>query len=609
MAEVLPGERQQPLPRLEGRHLEAAGDEGAGELAAPASDFEDPIAGPKVSDLARSIDELVRIRRPVAVVLSRHLVERAPIAAGGRRFSHAPNLKNVSDGVVVRFRPLSDMRQTISDDRGSALPLTRREAVRGALALAALGSAAVDRSVAVAAAASRTQVHRRGADVPGPERGRVAIIGAGAGGVAAAYFLSDTCGVDLFEARPKIGGHCDSRTIDVQGQSMIVDIGAQFFHPHTHPIYVTLLEQVGLYDPADPDGAETLQAPGSLCIFPAGGGPAAFSSLHPFATPVRAIEFVGYTELARQAVLSNMSWDTTIDDWIGGLPLSETFKDEIVDPWITALIGCSRADAGQVSARSILQTFALAFPANVLRGASTYNSRIGLQGNLERLLDLSPGVRLQLSTPVQSLALESDGWFVQTPTGQQGPYGCVVLNAPPHAGRLLLPASSTFAALAAILGEYEYFDSRILIHTDPAYVSADPSDWAAYNAEVDGLDCEGSVWYGALDPKLPSGATVDVFKSWAERRPNEPTQILAGRRYQHPLITQSMIQAARSLEPLQGGNGLYFSGVYTNGFDSQESAVYSAMKVAESLAPGSRTLLSLKALLAARGLAGISYEL
>ena len=74
-------------------------------------------------------------------------------------------------------------------------------------------------------------------------------------------------------------------------------------------------------------------------------------------------------------------------------------------------------------------------------------------------------------------------------------------------------------------------------------------------------------------------------------------------------MSRSALQAARALRPLQGRDGLYFSGQYTTGFDSQESAVYSAMKVAESLAPRSQTLTSLKTRLAARGLSGISYDL
>ena len=482
----------------------------------------------------------------------------------------------------------------MSDRSGSSSPLTRREIVKGAVALATLGGSSVlaGRDVAVAAG-----------------RDRVAIIGAGAGGVAAAYFLSGTHAVDLFEARSKIGGHCDSRVVDYRGRRITVDLGAQFFHPHTHPIYVTLLEQLGLYDPADPNGRETLEASGSLCIFPTAGGPPTFSSSHPLATLPRSLEFAGYTQLARRAVLSNMSWETTVEAWVHSLPVSQSFKNDVVYPWTTALIGSSRADALRASARSILQTFALTFPANIVNGATTYNSRIGLEGNLQRLLDRSPSVRVRLGASTLALTPRRAGWFVRTRTGECGPYRFVVLNAPPHAARKLLPAIPAFARARALLVDYEYFDSRLLIHTDPTYMQRDRSNWAAYNAGVDGRQCEGSVWLGALDHKLPSGATIDVFKSWAERRRHDPKHILLERRFQHPVISRKAIRAARDLRPLQGQHGLYFSGQYTTGFDSQESAIYSAMKVAESLAPHSHTLTSLKRLLAARGRAGISYDL
>jgi predicted NAD/FAD-binding protein len=304
-----------------------------------------------------------------------------------------------------------------------------------------------------------------------------------------------------------------------------------------------------------------------------------------------------------------MPWKTTVDAWIRSLPVRRSFKHEVLYPWITATIGSSRADALQASARSILQTFALAFPADILQGATTYTSKIGLQGNLQRLLDRSPTARVHVNTPTQALALKRAGWFLRTPAGRRGPYRFVVLNAPPRAGRKLLRPLHAFADITALLDEYEYFDSRLLIHTDAAYVHNDRSNWAAYNAGVDGRECEGSVWLGGLHERLPSGGTVDVFKSWASRRCADPTQILLRRRFKHPLISRSTIKAARALRSMQGRRGLYFSGHYTTGMDLQESAVYSAMKVAESLDPGSQTLASLKARLATRGRAGISYDL
>ena len=484
-------------------------------------------------------------------------------------------------------------------ERRSKLPLantsiTRRHALKGAVGLATLG--------AFPANATGNGGQRS-------ERERVAIIGAGAGGVAAAYFLAGTFDVDLFEARSRIGGHCDSRVIKHRGRRITVDLGAQFFHPDTHPIYVTLLEELGVYDPAHPDSDATLEVPGSLCIFRTTGGAPIFSSSRPLATPRRAIEFAEFTQLARQAVLSDMSWEITVGAWIRSLPLERSFKRDVLYPWITATIGCSRADAQRASARSILQTFALAFPANLLEGATTYNSKIGLQGNLQRLLDRSPTAQVHVSTPTRALSRKRAGWFLQTPAGRRGPYRFVVLNAPPRAGRKLLRPLPAFADISALLDEYRYFNSRLLVHTDAAYVQRDRRNWGAYNAGVDGLECEGSAWLGALQEKSASGATVHVFKSWAQRRRVDPKHILLERRFKHPLISRSTIKAARALRPLQGRRGLYFSGSYTTGTDLQETAVYSAMQVAEALAPGSRTLASLKARLTAGGRAGISYDL
>jgi predicted NAD/FAD-binding protein len=81
------------------------------------------------------------------------------------------------------------------------------------------------------------------------------------------------------------------------------------------------------------------------------------------------------------------------------------------------------------------------------------------------------------------------------------------------------------------------------------------------------------------------------------------------RRFKHPLITRPAIEAARALAPLQGRGGLYFSGQYTTGMDLQESAVWSAMQVAQALAPHSRTLRALQARLALTGRAGVAYDL
>ncbi len=481
----------------------------------------------------------------------------------------------------------------------SPIHVSRRDAIRGGAGLGAAGL------LGCGSAGGERQLRATSA-VGTP---RVAILGAGAGGIAAAYFLAGDCDVTIFESREKIGGHADTTTITYQGQSYAVDVGAQFFTPATHPIYVTLLEELGLYNAANPGtNDQTIVAPGSLDVFPYGGIFNAFSSTMPYLTPLSAVDFAIYTQQARNAILGNISWDTTVSAWIASLPLTDGFKQSILFPWIAALIGTTHANAAVSSVRSILQTFALAFPANLLQGATTCNSKIGLQGNLQTMLSSSPIASLQLNSPVQSLSFANGAWTVTTPAGSFGPFDAIVVNIPPHTSAGLLQPLSWAADIVSFLQGYEYFSSRLVIHSDPAYVYWDRDFWAAYNAETTGLECEGSVWLGAFQPKLPNGGTVDVFKSWVNQREVQPRNILAERTFLHPLITPSVIQATRSLNGVQGRNGLYFSGQHTTGMDLQEAAVFSAMQVADALAPSSATLASLRARLQANGLTGISYD-
>jgi uncharacterized protein len=446
---------------------------------------------------------------------------------------------------------------------------------------------------------------------------RVAIIGGGAGGLATAYFLSGVCEVSLFESRSKVGGHCDSQTVQYGGQPVTVDLGAQFFSPATHPIYVTLLEELGLFKPDAPNDDEVLEAPGSVTVFPMTGGYPfgtgwpRFCSTQPLLTPIRAIEFAIYAQEARQAILGNMSWETRLDDWINGLSVSSDFKQKLLFPWISALIGTTRANAVRSSARSILQTFALSFPANLLEGATTCNSKIGLGGNLDRLLARATGTATETSVAVNGLDYSAGLWTVQTASGARGPFDAVVINAPPHASKGMLSGLGWAGDLVDLLNRYEFFDAKISIHTDPAYIHRDKNFRTVYNGGIaaDNVECEGSVWLGGIHPKLPNGSTLDIYKSWTQMRAKQPTNLLLERKFRHPHITPDSIRAARALGPLQGRNGLYFAGQHTTGFDLQEAAVWSAMQVAKALAPSSPNLAALNARLTARGRTGISYAL
>lgn len=441
---------------------------------------------------------------------------------------------------------------------------------------------------------------------------RVAVLGAGAGGVCAAYFLDDAYDVDVFEARDRVGGHCHSVPVEVGSgptrREVRADLGAAFFHPDTHPMYVAMLEELGLRTPQTPERDPLIEAKGSLAVFDTQGQARSFVSHEPIRSPIRSLNFAFYTQSARNVIEDNKSYEISIADWVDSLYLTRDFKENLLLPWLTALIGTNREKAMRASARAILQTFALSFPDNFLKSASTFNSKVGLDGHLLRMMEDLGRTTVRTNHPVEGLQRGADGrWSVLTSKGRFGPYDHVVINAQPQFSKHWF-RDAWAQDLRAILDRYEYFDARIVIHRDPVYMLENRKQWCVYNAGINGQECEGSVWVGGIHEPVGGDDRLSLFKSWSLRREKQPQEIVAERTFNHPLITPDAVRAARELANWQGVQGIWFSGQHTTGMDLQEAALYSAMRVAKSLNPDGARLARFETRLRAQGKDDLRYD-
>ena len=68
-------------------------------------------------------------------------------------------------------------------------------------------------------------------------------------GVSLAWLLDGAYDVILLEARDSIGGNVRSVEVELDGRRFVIDMGAQYFHPGSYPLYTALLEHLGLHDP------------------------------------------------------------------------------------------------------------------------------------------------------------------------------------------------------------------------------------------------------------------------------------------------------------------------------------------------------------------------
>ena len=433
---------------------------------------------------------------------------------------------------------------------------------------------------------------------------RLAIVGGGMGGVATAWFCDGEWSVSLFEAKEKLGGNCDSET--VSRRDLVVDLGAQFFHPGTHPTYIALLELLEMEGAVTAGRAKNrFQWPGELCVLPLDGGDPYFSSTHVIRTPLHALDFVVYCQAARKMAYSG-SYDVTIGDWVDELKVSQRFKSQILLPWLTASEGHPLEDTKRSSARAILKLFAPSHPRNPLKKATTWGCRRGFQGNLAAMAKQCRDLVVQTKDPVLRVEKAENSWFVHTSRARSGPFDAVVVNAPPWESKKLLGRMTWAEDLVNLLDRFEHRSHRLTIHTDPTYMHKDRRYWGLANVGIEaenrnvrpgerGESSELSIWMGAgaaFDASNDKAA--DVFKSWTTYRTREPKEILFERTFQHSVKTPKMMEASRQLSSWQGKEGLWFAGHFTSGIDLQESALRSAMDIGASLSPASPRLAALR---------------
>ena len=138
------------------------------------------------------------------------------------------------------------------------------------------------------------------------------------------------------------------------------------------------------------------------------------------------------------------------------------------------------------------------------------------------------------------------------------------------------------------LGGIEFHHASLALHTDPIYAPANPLLWSFLNCRPHGAGfCESSMWLAGVVTGCPPATAAKLWKSWTTHRLQQPAQVLHQADFMHMLPTPASIRAQIYTRLLQGRTGLWFAGGYLFPYDAQETALLSAIEVANGLNGGS----------------------
>jgi predicted NAD/FAD-binding protein len=421
---------------------------------------------------------------------------------------------------------------------------------------------------------------------------KIAIIGSGISGLAAAHRLQPHAHVTLFEAGDYFGGH--THTVDItlptnRGlQTWGVDTGFLVFNERTYPQLIALLAELKVAT-APSDMSFSVQVPGAQGQPPLEWSGNSLATVFAQKRNLISPRFLGmltdllrFNRICTQLALQGKDHEMTerLQSFLDRHGFGQAFRDWYFLPMLGCIWSCPTDQMLQFPVATMIR-----FCHN--HGLLQVNDRPQwhtVVGGARHYVDhiVSGLTDARLNTPVRSVDRDAAGVTLHTDHGHER-FDHVVMAA--HSDQSLAMLRQPTLAEAEVLSAIRYQPNRAVLHTDTSVLPQRRAAWAAWNYEraADTHQESSRVCLHYLLNKLqPLPFQQPVVESLNPVRPIDPQKILAEFEYSHPVFDLAAIQAQQRVPALQGVRHTWFCGAWT-GYGFHEDGLKSGLAVADAL--------------------------
>lgn len=421
---------------------------------------------------------------------------------------------------------------------------------------------------------------------------RIAVIGGGISGLAAAWGLSSHHQVTLYEADTRLGGHARTLMAGRRGDQA-VDTGFIVFN------YVNYPHLTGLFRDLDvpvrkSDMSFGVSLGDGALEYALRSGNALFGQRRNIANPafwgmVRDIMRFNARAFAAAAGKPDLS----IADLLETLGTGRHFRDHYLFPICSAIWSTPRAGIGQFPAETLIR-FMRNHGLMQARGRHGWWTVEG--GSIEYIRRLTAalekrGAVLHRRAPVASVTRGPMGISLRAQGGVEETYDQVIFACHPDQSLAILtdPRPEESAALNAI----RFQDNRAVLHADPVVMPKRRRCWSSWvyregaGPITAGPLAAGNTGVGvtywmnrlqSIDPADP------LFVSLNPTAEIDPKRVYDEYVFRHPVFDHAALRAQAQIASMQGRDGTWFAGAWLrHGF--HEDGFSSAMRITRRLAP------------------------
>ena len=409
---------------------------------------------------------------------------------------------------------------------------------------------------------------------------RIAVIGGGISGMAAAHLLADQNSVVLFEAEGRLGGHARTKMGGKRGDQP-VDTGFIVFNKVNYP---NLLR---LFDKLDVPYVESSMSFGASI---AGGrieyGLASLDAIFAQRKNIVSPRFLGMvTDIMRfnKNALNVVKPGMTIRDLLAALGTGDWFRDFYITPFSGAIWSTPTAGILDFPAHALVQFFEnhrlLDFEGQhqwytVKGGSIEYVRR--LQASLTQR-----GVDLRLGAAVAGVKREEGGVQIRAFGGEWELFDDVVFAT--HSDISLSLLADASPAERAALSAVRYQRNQAILHRDPSVMPKNRKCWSSWVYVEPKNGASGKIdltyWMNSLQPIPQDDPIFVTLNSNGGIRDELIDDVVT---FDHPVYDNAAIAAQSTIRAMNGTNNTWFAGAWMrNGF--HEDGFASAVDVVEAM--------------------------
>ncbi|MEM7214209.1 MAG: FAD-dependent oxidoreductase [Pseudomonadota bacterium] len=411
---------------------------------------------------------------------------------------------------------------------------------------------------------------------------KIAVIGSGIAGSSAAWALSNTHDVTVFEKEQRLGGH--SATVDVEhkGETIPVDTGFIVYNELNYPLLTRLFEYLDVDTEASKMTFSVSLEDGKLewCGSKLKGVFAQPSNLLSPGFLQMLRDIFRFNKRARKDLQSGALCGLTISDYLHKAGFSQRLKNDYLVPMTSAIWSTPTTKMMEFPAESLIR-----FMKNhslIQKNRPVWRTVSGGSRNYVSALSKDTFANFKTGTGVKSAVRTANGIMICDENDVVERFDQVVMAT--HSDQTLTMLADANPLEQEILGGIKYTSNDVWLHQDVALMPKRRNAWASWNymgteSVNDERDVSVTYWMNQLQNirhDCPLFVTLNPIR--------EPkTELTLDRfQYSHPLFDASAINAQARLHEIQGKNGIWFCGAWC-GYGFHEDGLKSGLDVARQL--------------------------